>query len=60
MPGHGVPYYKETSPSICSANQGTGFYSIETSIMKELKDKAFDKKSSHFDFQISEIHLGKY
>ena len=28
-------YHIEASPMICSANQWTGFYMIETSIMKE-------------------------
>ena len=31
------PYYRETSPLIFSANQWTGFYMIETSVMKELR-----------------------
>ena len=57
MPGHGGPYHKETSPSICRANQWTGFYMIGASNIKEWKDKVFDKKSSQSDFQISEIHL---
>ena len=30
------PYYIETSPLICSANQWTSFYMTETSAMKEL------------------------
>ena len=30
------PYYIETSPMTCSANQCTGFYTIGTSDMKEL------------------------
>ena len=30
------PYHIETSPLICSANQCTGFYMAETSVMKEL------------------------
>ena len=30
------PNHKETSPQICRANQWTGFYTIEASIMKEL------------------------
>ena len=33
----GCPYHIETSPLICSANQWTGFYMIETYVMKELK-----------------------
>ena len=32
----GGPYHIETNPSICYVNQGTGFYMIGTSIMKEL------------------------
>ena len=52
MPGHGGPYHKETSPSICRANQWTGFYMIGASNIKEWKDKVFDKKSSQSDFQI--------
>ena len=31
------PYYRETSPLIFSANQWTGFYMIEASVMKELR-----------------------
>ena len=31
----GGPYYIETSPFICRANQLTGFYMIRTSVMKE-------------------------
>ena len=34
----GGPYYIETSPLICSANQWTDFYMITASIMKELKE----------------------
>ena len=34
-------YHIETSPSICSANQLTGFYMISTSVMKELKNITF-------------------
>ena len=30
------PYHIETSPLICTTNQWTGFYMIETSVMKEL------------------------
>ena len=30
------PYQKETSPLICKANQWTGFYTIQISLMKEL------------------------
>ena len=30
-------YHIETSPLICSANEWTGFYMIETSAKKELK-----------------------
>ena len=30
------PYHIETSPVICSANQWTGVYMIEISVMKEL------------------------
>ena len=30
------PYHIETSPMICSANQWTGFYVIETSGVKKL------------------------
>ena len=33
----GGPYYIKTSPLICSENQWTGFYMIETSVMKELR-----------------------
>ena len=32
----GGPYHIEASPLICSANQLTGFYVIEASVMKEL------------------------
>ena len=32
------PCEKETSPSISSANQWTGFYIIGTSVMKELRN----------------------
>ena len=32
----GGPHHIETSPLICSVNQGTGFYMIRTSVMKEL------------------------
>ena len=32
----GGPNHIETSQLICSANQWTGFYMIETSVMKEL------------------------
>ena len=32
----GGRYHIETRPSICSANQWTGFYMITASIMKEL------------------------
>ena len=31
----GGPYYIETSPLICTANQWTGFYMIGTFLMKE-------------------------
>ena len=31
------PCYIEISPLICSVNQWTGFYMIETSVMTELK-----------------------
>ena len=35
---HNVGYYHiETSPLICIANQSTGFYMEETSVMKDLK-----------------------
>ena len=34
----GGPYYIETSPLSCRANQWTVFYLIGTSVMKELKD----------------------
>ena len=30
------PYHIETSLFICKANQWTGFYEIESSVMKEL------------------------
>ena len=30
------PYHVETSPFICFANQWTGFYTIGTTVMKEL------------------------
>ena len=30
------PYYIETSPLVCSANQWAGFYMQGTSVMKEL------------------------
>ena len=33
----GEPYYPETSPLICSANQWTGFYMIGTFVIKDLK-----------------------
>ena len=33
----GGPYHIENSLSICKANQWTGFYMIETSVMKELR-----------------------
>ena len=33
----GVAYHIEISPLICSANQRTGSYLIETSVMKELR-----------------------
>ena len=32
------PYSIKTSPLICRANQWFGFYMIETSVMKELKE----------------------
>ena len=32
----GGPYHIEVSPLICTANQGTGFYLIETPVMKKL------------------------
>ena len=43
----GGPYHTETSPSICKANQWTGFYMIETSVMTELMKKitAYFRKS---------------
>ena len=34
----GGPYSIKTSPLICRANQWFGFYLIETSVMKELKE----------------------
>ena len=34
---NGGPYHIDTSPSICSANQCTGFYMIRTSVEKELR-----------------------
>ena len=37
------PYHIETSPWICSASQWTGFYMVETSVMKELKSTKFCK-----------------
>ena len=33
----GGPYHIETSHLVCSANQWTGFYMVQTSVMKELK-----------------------
>ena len=33
----GGSYYIETSPLICSAGQWTGFYMIETSVIREFK-----------------------
>ena len=32
----GGPYHIETSPLLCRANHWTGFYMIETSVMKKL------------------------
>ena len=40
------PYEKETSPLISSANQWTGFYVIETTVTKELKNV------TRFEYQI--------
>ena len=37
----GGPYRTKTSPLIFRANEWTGFYIIETSIMKELKANVF-------------------
>ena len=37
----GGPYYVETNPLICSADQWTGFYMIRTSVMKELNEYYF-------------------
>ena len=42
------PYNIDTSPVSCSANQWTGFYMIETSVIKELnihKDLHLQSKS---------------
>ena len=35
------PFYRETSPLICSGNKWTGFYMIGTSVMKELMNELF-------------------
>ena len=35
---NGGRYHIETSPLICFANQWAGFYTIGTSVMKELRD----------------------
>ena len=40
-------YHIETSPLICSANQWTGFYMIETTVMNDLNcDNYFCKRAS--------------
>ena len=40
----GRHYHIETAALICKSNQWTGFYIIETSLMKELSCKDSDKK----------------
>ena len=40
----------ETSPSICSANQWTGFYMVTTSVMKELSVTIRNEYSSNSRF----------
>ena len=42
----GGPHQVETSPLICSTNQWTGFYLIETSIMKKVYSTDMTKKST--------------
>ena len=34
----GIPYHIETSPSICTESQWTGFFMKRTTVMKDLKD----------------------
>ena len=48
----GVFYHIETNPLICFTNQCTGFYIIETSLVKELiRKKIFQKANSFKIFQ---------
>ena len=56
-----VPCYRQTSPSICSANQWTSFYMIVTSVMKELILLSFTLTSSkYFFWMISKINMVMY
>ena len=47
------PYHLETSPLIWRANQGTGFYVVVTSVMKQLNEKI----GKYFDDYIGFIHI---
>ena len=42
------PYHIEISPLICSAKQWTGFYTIGTAVMKELKVQSKDWDSKFY------------
>ena len=46
------PYHTETRLLICSANQWTGFYMIETSVTREL---TYGKKSPLFLFPYTRL-----
>ena len=51
----GNPYHVETSPVICRSNEGTGFYMIGTSVMKELMQlSSYNTERSGAFFQSSD------
>lgn len=45
----GGHYHIETNPLICYANQQTGFYTIGSPVVKELKMTKFTEKHTLFD-----------
>ena len=45
----GSTYYIETSPFICRANQWTGFFMIDTSVVKELNQNVVKSKQDGND-----------
>ena len=63
----GGHYHIETSPSICSANQWTGFYMTTASVMKELMEtlKLILNQKNSFEFMADcnvsfDMHASKH